>query len=158
MLRNADIIHGDIKPENVLIFKDSSDMYVAKVADFGYSTAFAESGGIIMPCSRTWVAPEWMNGHKFKFSDARKMDAYSFGMLCFWLLLFEFPGSLNLSTLRNRNTDMMTVSNELIEQKADYTISQRQNLSKLFSLTLSNNPNRRSLNFDEILSCLTSER
>ncbi len=105
----------------------------------------------------TWVAPEWREGQEFKFSDAKKTDAYSFGMLCFWLLLFDFPGPLNLDTLR-RNTDMMTVVNELVEQKADLNVSQRKNMSKLFSFTLNDDSNKRTLDFDKILSCLTIER
>ena len=31
-------MHGDIKPENVLIFRDTNGLFVAKVTDFGYST------------------------------------------------------------------------------------------------------------------------
>jgi serine/threonine protein kinase len=158
MLRKTGIIHGDIKPENVLIFKDDSSKYVAKVADFGYSTVFAGSGGILMPRSATWVAPEWKGGCEFRFCDARKMDAYSFGMLCLWLLLFDFPGPLNLNTLRERDTDMIAFANELVKQKADLSVLQRQNLSKIFSLTLNDNPDKRTLDFDEILSCLTTER
>jgi serine/threonine protein kinase len=158
MLRRTGIIHGDVKPQNVLIFEDDSGKYVAKVADFGYSTVFAESGGILMPCSKTWVAPEWEKDRKYRFCDAKKMDAYSFGMLCFWLLLFDFLGPLNLNTLRERETDMMVLTKKLVKQKADLNVLQRQNLSKLFSLTLSDNPNKRNLDFDEILSYLTTER
>lgn len=38
-LRTAAIVHGDITPENVLVFNDHSRV-IAKVADFGYSTCF----------------------------------------------------------------------------------------------------------------------
>lgn len=158
MLRKTGIIHGDVKPQNVLIFKDEFGKYVAKVTDFGYSTVFAGSGGILMPCSTPWVAPEWEEGYEFRFCDAKKMDAYSFGMLCFWLLLFDFPGPLNLNTLRRGDTDMMALANELVERKADLNVLQRQKLSELFSLTLINKPDERTLDFDKILSCLTTQR
>jgi serine/threonine protein kinase len=158
MLRNADIIHGDIKPENVLIFKDDSGIYVAKVADFGYSTVFAGSGGIMMPCSPTWVAPEWMDGREFNLSDAKKMDVYSFGMLCFWFLLFDFRSPLNLNILRSQNTDITDLANKLVEQKTDLHVSQRHTFSKLFALTLSDDSDKRTLDFNEILSCLTTEK
>ena len=111
-----------------------------------------------MPCSTPWVAPEWEDGHEFRFRDAKKMDAYSFGMLCFWHLLFDFPGPLNLNTLRRQETNMMAFANALVEQKADLDVLQRQNLSELFSLTLSDNPAKRTWDFDKILSCLTLER
>ena len=33
------VVHGDIKPQNVLVFKDAVTKKIAvKVADFGYST------------------------------------------------------------------------------------------------------------------------
>lgn len=79
-------------------------------------------------------------------------------MLCFWHLLFDFPGPLNLNTLRRQETDLMALANELIEQKVDLNVLQRQSLSELFSLTLSDNPIERALDFDKILSCLTLER
>lgn len=111
-----------------------------------------------MPRSTPWVAPEWEKDRKYKFCDAKKMDTYSFGMLCFWLLLFDFPGPLNLNTLRQRHADMVTLANELAEQKANLNTSQRQDLNKIFSLTLSDSPDKRTLDFEEILSYMTTER
>jgi serine/threonine protein kinase len=82
------IVHGDIKPENVLIFKGDSRGFVPKVTDFGYSTLCARNDSrIIMPRSVPWVAPEWHH-RGFSFEEATKMDMFSFGMLCFWLLFF----------------------------------------------------------------------
>ena len=37
-LTRVDIIHGDIKPQNVLVFKDSVGKTTVRVTDFGYST------------------------------------------------------------------------------------------------------------------------
>jgi serine/threonine protein kinase len=34
------IIHSDIKPINMLILKDGTHIYTAKLTDFGYSTCF----------------------------------------------------------------------------------------------------------------------
>lgn len=53
---------------------------------------------------------------------------------------------------------MMTLANELVEQKADLNFLQRQNLGELFSLTLSDNPSKRTWDFDKILNCLTLEK
>jgi serine/threonine protein kinase len=81
-----DIIHGDVKPQNVLVFEDSPGIYIAKVADFGFSTHFyGEQNLISMPKSVPWSAPE----HRHRYfcpQDAKAMDVYSFGMLCLWLL------------------------------------------------------------------------
>ena len=53
------VIHGDIKPENILISSESNCRYVVKVTDFGYSTLFTtDSDPITMPHSELWTAPE----------------------------------------------------------------------------------------------------
>ena len=80
------IIHGDIKPQNVLIFEDQPGRYTAKVMDFGYSTLFSTEKDLInMPLSWPWAAPEWHH-RGFLPSHAMKMDVYSIGLLCLWLL------------------------------------------------------------------------
>ncbi|KAF2685426.1 TPR-like protein [Lentithecium fluviatile CBS 122367] len=80
------IIHGDIKPQNVLIFEESPGIYTAKVADFGLSTHFRGENDLInIPISVPWNAPEYHN-RAFYPQDAKAMDVYSFGMLCLWLL------------------------------------------------------------------------
>ena len=81
------VVHGDIKPQNVLVFKDAITRKITvKVADFGYSTlTVGESGNVFLPKSRPWNAPEHHFG-EFKVQEAKKMDVYSFGMLCLWFL------------------------------------------------------------------------
>ena len=76
-----DIIHGDIKPQNTLIFDNVFGGYTAKVADFGYSTQYTLPQDLIfMPRSWPWAAPEWHH-RGFTPAQATKMDTYSFGML-----------------------------------------------------------------------------
>ena len=76
------VIHGDIKPENILISSESDCRYVVKVTDFGYSTLFTtDSDPITMPHSELWTAPE-RHHREILPMQARKMDAYSFGILC----------------------------------------------------------------------------
>lgn len=78
------------------------------------------------------------------------MDIYSFGILCLWLL---FTVSLDvLKTKRQREEDMVTFANKLIDSQFNLHVSHGPNLRTLLSLTLSNDPKNRSLDFDEILS------
>lgn len=88
-------MHGDIKPENVLVFKNNRNEFSARVADFGYSTWFAgEQDTFVMPKSWPWNAPEHSHRH-FTPADAKRIDVFSFGMLCLWTL---FQGYLSGST------------------------------------------------------------
>ena len=130
-------------------------MYIAKVADFGYSTIFTGAGAIVMPRSKPWVAPEWEDRCGFTLSDAQKMDAYSFGMLCLWLLL---DVSLNdLEIKRELEEDMAAFAHELVESQDTLQAVQRENFNILFSSTLSNDPYNRSQDFDQFISCLRAE-
>ena len=85
--KDIGVIHGDIKPQNVLVFKDPVTRKITvKVTDFGYSTlTVGESGKVLLPKSRPWNAPEHHRG-EFKTQEAKKTDVYSFGMLCLWVL------------------------------------------------------------------------
>ena len=85
--KDIGVVHGDIKPQNVLVFKDAiTRKIIVKVADFGYSTlTVGESGKVFLPKSRPWNAPEH-HFRNFKVHEAKNMDVYSFGMLCLWFL------------------------------------------------------------------------
>jgi serine/threonine protein kinase len=44
-LHEADIIHGDLKGENILVFTPPYSAPVAKISDFGYSTTMSSTKG-----------------------------------------------------------------------------------------------------------------
>lgn len=83
-----DIIHGDIKPENILVVKNNVGQYYAQVTDFGYSTVWRKSGRINLPSSPGWTAPEYPRHGGYLFPEAVQMDVFSFGLVCLWLLFF----------------------------------------------------------------------
>ena len=85
-LHAANIVHGDLKGENVLLFLDSGngDELVAKVTDFGYSATEASikegrgTGGTrhFLAPECTLSAPDEMK----KYSNEPTKDNYSFGL------------------------------------------------------------------------------
>ncbi|MCJ1396800.1 hypothetical protein MMC18_009692 [Xylographa bjoerkii] len=85
------IIHGDIKPENVVVTKDDNGLFRLQLIDFGYSCfGSAESDLIYLPRSRPWTAPEhhWRG---FPIISAKLMDIYALGMVCAFLILGSMP-------------------------------------------------------------------
>ena len=158
-----DVIHGDIKPENVLIFMtqidDDLDDYTAKVADFGYSTYFAEVDELIkMPQSPFWCAPEWHH-RGFRVSDAMKMDAYSFGMLSLWLLFYNDLASLDHDFRkdigRSAPPERLLLAQGLTMSMVSIGEERRSKLQEFFACTLEPNPVDRKHDFDYLINLLT---
>jgi serine/threonine protein kinase len=88
---SLDIIHGDIKPGNILISYESN-RYVPKVTDFESAGVFSSANDLIT-LRRTipWDAPEW-HDRWFTLEDAKRTDVYSFGLVCMVTLIFSRNG------------------------------------------------------------------
>ena len=178
------VIHGDIKPQNVLVFKDAiARKITVKVADFGYSTlTVGESGKVLLPKSRPWNAPEHHFG-EFGVQEAKKTDVYSFGMLCLWILFgsrlsnfqqttangvtefisFDIPFFRGRPTLLEclKNEDRLgDIANDVLgsipglDVDSEYTIR----LKEIFSLTLPHNPGKRTCNLERVIGLLSGKK
>lgn len=81
----VDIIHGDIKPDNILVSR-IGDSFLAKVTDFESSCMY-NSDNDLLTLGKTvpWEAPEWHDRY-LEVRKAKRMDVYSFGLLCFWTI------------------------------------------------------------------------
>ena len=176
--KHTDVIHGDIKPQNVLVFKDATSKTTVKVTDFGYSTlATSEEGMVFLPKSRPWNAPEHHFG-EFNALKAKKTDVYSFGMLSLWVLfgntlpdisqttagateLISFNAPLGRRTLLEQLKDedqVQHIANRLMESMSGLNTEQRVRLKEFFSLTVSLNPEKRTSDVGKLVSLLDQER
>jgi len=82
ILHTFGVVHGDIKPENILVFRTEQRM-VAKISDFG------ECGiniNRVAPRSatRAWADPEYSGAANSKVGEVDR-DIYSFGRVCRYL-------------------------------------------------------------------------
>jgi serine/threonine protein kinase len=108
-LHNVSVVHGDIKPENILIFRCSSATGItAKLSDFGFCKPTEQSqweaGG-----TPYWNAPESLPGvpNELKaraqaYTQGR--DIYTLGLVASYVIMEDMPfGSLDIrdvSTLK----------------------------------------------------------
>jgi serine/threonine protein kinase len=78
------IVHGDVKPENILVFPriGHQDSFMAKLTDFGHSTSAHEKRTTLPAFTPQWCAPEVLvDDHHLEFSGMIATDVYSFGLV-----------------------------------------------------------------------------
>jgi serine/threonine protein kinase len=81
-LHECNIIHGDVKSENVLICRHAQRKYIAKLADFGLSVINPDSEGkrhTLPGGTVPWTAPEISTA--LSVEGLRQTDVYSFGLM-----------------------------------------------------------------------------
>ncbi|KAF8852774.1 hypothetical protein BDZ45DRAFT_97554 [Acephala macrosclerotiorum] len=95
-LHQCNIIHGDIKSENVLICRHNQRKYIARLGDFGLSLINPDPekndhrlpGGTFF-----WSAPEV--GSALSVQGLRQTDIYSFGLAA-WRVFINHPNPFEL--------------------------------------------------------------
>jgi serine/threonine protein kinase len=172
------VIHGDIKPQNVIVFKLDDGSFIPKVADFGYSSPYSDHELLInLPESYPWYAPELHEYPNFTPSQASTADIFSYGMLCLWLIFEKYlsgheslpeastamvlkytdedgNASLkNLADLRS-NISPLELSDYLIGANKELDTQARLPLRRFFHGTLALDPNERSTDLSQVISHL----
>jgi serine/threonine protein kinase len=93
-LHKHDIVHGDIKPGNILLFQDPKDAHrlVAKIADFGAISSKQNNRYNSNEGTIGWAAPECFQNPnqaptEFDFDSGRARDVFSFGLVAMHVAL-----------------------------------------------------------------------
>ena len=112
-----------------------------------------------MPYSEPWTAPEYHH-RGFWPSQAKKMDAYSFGMLVLWLLFYN----TNMDTVRdfrhevqNLDANILDHALRLLEKSQEPEDENKAFLEEVFRLTLDKDPEKRSSSFRQLGKLFFSE-
>jgi serine/threonine protein kinase len=156
------IVHRDIKPHNILIFEHIPGEYVAKVSDLGYSVQLEHDDSFVrMPLSRPWNAPEWHH-RGYRFPEIVRMDLYSYGMVCLWLLFgqecldkginFDIPAPSthrDLEGLKNEDR-LSSLATDMAEHSAGLSEQELQFMKDVFMGCLVRDPIARAYDIDEL--------
>ncbi|KAI9839769.1 MAG: hypothetical protein M1837_002008 [Sclerophora amabilis] len=105
-LHGSEVVHGDVKLENILVFPDKKKGVIAKLADFGFALVDLEGKAprsMLPGRSEPWNAPE--SQKRMPFAELYLTDIYSFGFLIWRTMCYghepftENDGRLSLDGL-----------------------------------------------------------
>jgi serine/threonine protein kinase len=140
-IHHAGLVHGDLKPANVLIFRhESLDVpFIAKLADFGASVSepnATEGTKVTMEgFTPEWSAPEISaDVHRLSIASMIKADTFSYGLL-----------SLSVSCCSGNRLSGKEVSTaiQVVTSTTDMPQPYRDLLLKALPLLMHFNPERR---------------
>ena len=178
-----EIIHGDLSPDNVLLFQGTSRI-TAKVADFGFATSLRGDDDLVhMPRKEPWLAPEHHDRY-FSPKAAKAIDVYAFGMLCFWLLYeagstepLQVPASFSLNSdqfvsflqynsknnllamwKKDGGDKLVKLTKSLIQQDGRLDQNQKRNLVRVMAFTLAFDSSSRCIDLERVIGFLAPER
>ena len=105
----ADLVHCDVKPQNVLVSRDDR----IKVADFGIARAISEAT-LSQSVSQVWGTPQYFSPEQAAGEPATPAsDVYSIGIILFELLTGQLPFSGDTPTalaLKHMHDEPPTIS------------------------------------------------
>ncbi|KAJ5951453.1 uncharacterized protein N7479_009866 [Penicillium vulpinum] len=162
-LHNLNIVHGDVKPDNVLVFVGpTKDMpFQAKLSDFGVCVDLETPEGKFSLSdyrgTPAWLAPEVVNGDVSRFGGFSpelmfKFDSYSFGLV----LVSIFTGG-EIPVLNTKPDRVKDQISKWLNPKVIPSDTMRNELCKATLKLLSEDPRDRPLPNATLLKIDTPE-
>jgi serine/threonine protein kinase len=154
-LHGCGLVHGDVKPENVLMFAHNDRKYIAKVADFGFSVVEATARDTMyIGGTHPWRAPE-ASGPIAK-SQLKATDVYSFGLLV-WSVAIDGRNPFRLGLPQDLTIkDMLEEADRLKKSDRVLTKSMLKEWYPTYYTQLVNAKSRESLPIPQLLQTLTT--
>ncbi|KAA6396813.1 MAG: putative AGC family protein kinase, partial [Streblomastix strix] len=157
------IIHGDLKPENVLVMQD----YRIKLSDFGLARKIEEGRDYLTAMGGTtfYLGPELLQSKDKSNSGAKKLmqttasDIWAFGVMMFELLALRHP----FFDSKEGNLPLQELIRRIIEDApAELPDHYSNSLRMLIRNMLTKDPSRRITSADileiqEVADCLTNK-
>jgi serine/threonine protein kinase len=158
-LHQCGIVHGDIKCENVLVFRVSDNEVVAKLADFGHASVdYDIDEMVIVTLPGMWTAPECAG--LVPKSQLKYIDIYSFGLLVWRLVGFEGKNpfkclGISLDLLQNLKQEGDVIKIALDSTELIANAEEKRLVRIIVRMTLERDPFGRAKSMEEILLVLS---
>jgi hypothetical protein len=152
VLHNLDIVHGDVKPDNVLVFAGQGNNvpFQAKLSDFGVCVDLEAPGGKFTLSdyrgTPAWLAPEVIKEDVSRFGGFSpdlmfRFDAYSFGLV----LLSIFTSDGQPPALDEDFDRVPEQISKMLNSQKEVTSDLRMQLRKALLNLLAEDPTKRPL-------------
>lgn len=147
-LNQGNLIHFDIKPDNILIFKGLE----LKLIDFSFLRKIVEKDGYIAGGSWNFFSPEsFQENNQFLNETLKKQDYYAIGLTLFILKYNKFP--INGQKKGKSNDENYDITIDHLERALNFIqsqIYQDKEFTKFLSNLIQPKPEKR-LNFEQIM-------